>query len=107
MNSYLELADWLKTKGIGSYMQSADRLVVSNENPARPGRNCFWLTRKGSQWFVGTFLPAGYLVPAAQDIGPLCETVFRSSPSAVYSIDPLIITRYRLLVLTDDEVEAL
>jgi hypothetical protein len=107
MNSYVELADWLKTKGIGSYMQSADRLVVSNEKPARPGRNCFWVTSKGRQWFVGTFLPAGYHVPEAQEIGPLCETVFRSSPTAVYSLDPAIVTRYRLRTLTDAEAEAL
>jgi hypothetical protein len=107
MDSYVELADWLKRKRIGSYMQAADRLVVSNENPARPGRNCFWVTRKGGHWFLGTFLPAAYRVPVAEDIGPLCETVFHSSPTAVYTIDPSIISRYRLLVLTDEEAEAL
>lgn len=107
MTSYAELADWLKTRGIGSYLQNGGPLVVSNENPARPGRNCFWVALKDQVWHVGTFLPVAYRVPAAANIGSVCEAVFRSSPTVIYTIAPVLIERFRLQELAAAEVGAL
>jgi hypothetical protein len=107
MSAYTELAEWLKRKGIGSYLQGPDQLVVSSENPAMPAGNCFWVRRKGGSWYIGTWLPAGYHVTDEQDIHTVCEAVFRSSATAMYKIEPALAGRLGVRRLSDDEMELL
>jgi hypothetical protein len=105
--SYKELAGWLRASDIGSYMQRHDQMVVSNANPAMPTGNCFWVTLKDKEWYLGTFLPAIYLIPSDQSVGAVCEAVFRSSGTTIYTIRQNLIDRYNLQRLTEDQADAL
>jgi len=107
MSSYAEVGKWLESKGIGCYLQGPDQMIVSEKNPAMPGSNCFWLTLRETDWYIGTWLPAAYHVPPAQDIQEVCESVFRSSTTAIYSISNDLVTRFNLHRLTDKQMEEL
>jgi hypothetical protein len=104
---YLELQDRLSQKGIGSYFQNEDQLVISNENPAVPSTNSFWVTRKGHGWYLGTWLPAVYEGASDADLSTVCEAVFRSSDTALYTINPDLAKDLHLRRLTIQEVEQL
>ncbi len=107
MSNYLELDRSLKAKGIGCYVQGPDQLVVSDENPAMPSTNTFWVTHKNGHWYIGTWLPAVYLVPTDLKISDVCEIVFRSSPKAIYTIDNALAEQLKLRRLTEQEVDLL
>ena len=107
MNVYHELAQWLHDRGIGSYLQSEDQLVLSSQNPALPSSNCLWVQKKGDEWYIGTWLPAAYHVLKAQDLRQVCELVFRSSAQAMFTVDPALAQRLQLRRLGDEEMEEL
>jgi hypothetical protein len=107
MKDYAELAQWLETRGIGSYFQNEQQLVVSNNNPAIPTSNNFWVTKKGDDWYIATWLPAVYLVAKDQHLGELCETILHASPTAIYSVEESIANRFKLRRLTDSEIDDL
>jgi hypothetical protein len=79
-------------------------MVISNQNPAMPDKNCFWVTLKHDHWFVGTFLPAVYQVADADDIGDICAAVLASSKTALYSLGEDLVARYKLRKLNDEEL---
>lgn len=105
MNSYQDLANWLRTRGIEGYLQSEDLLVLSRQNPALPGSNCLWVQKKHDHWYLGTWLPAVYRVPKEQDVRYVCEKVFSSSNHAIYIIDPVLERVLALQRLSDEEME--
>jgi hypothetical protein len=105
MDSYQQLAECLHARGIDSFLQNPEMLVVSGENPALPGSNSFWVTKKGEDWFIGTWLPAIYQVADEKQLCDLCETVFKSSPTAIYSVAPELATQLNLRRLTSSEME--
>jgi hypothetical protein len=107
MTEYDDLAKHLKAKGIGTYFQNPDQLVISDQNPAMPSSNCFWVSKREVDWFLGTWLPAIYQVPSDQDICSVCEIVFRSSPSAIYTVNTSVAQRLGLRRLSDEESENL
>jgi hypothetical protein len=107
MSAYHELAEGLRAKGIASHFQNSDQLVVANENPAMPGSNCFWVTNKNDKWYIGTWLPAVYRVPPEQNICHVCETVFRSSPTAIYRSERALAASLKLRRLALKEIEKL
>ncbi len=75
MRSYVELEQALRTKGMGSYFQNDDQLVVSDVSPAMPHSNCFSITNKAGDRYLGTSLPAVYRFPAKADLSVICEAV--------------------------------
>src|SRR6185312_7437805 len=105
MNSYQQLADCLHQRGIDSYFQNPEMLVVSGQNPAMPGSNSFWVTRIGEEWFIGTWLPAVYKATDGEKICDVCEAVFKSSPTAIYSVAPDLAAKLNLRRLTTSEME--
>ena len=107
MNDLRSLAERLATVGIGSYLQKPDMLVISNENPAWPGSNSFWVRNRGQAWFIGTWAPAIYRIPPNQNIVKICEVVFRSSSTAIYAIEGSMVEEFKLDRLTDEEMESL
>jgi hypothetical protein len=82
-------------------------LVISNANPALPASNSFWCTFKDARWYIGTWLPAIYQLPASLEISAACEHVFRSSTTAIYTIDRNLADRLSLRRLNDQEIEVL
>jgi hypothetical protein len=106
MNAYQQLADCLFARGIESYFQNPELLVLSGQNPAMPSSNSFWVTLKGAEWFIGTWLPAVYRADAER-ICDICEAVFKSSPSAIWNVEPDLAAKLNLRRLTPDEMETL
>ena len=88
-------------------MQNEDMLVISNRTPALPNSNCFWVSAKEHEWYIGTFLPAVYHVPSGVDIVDTCESIFHSSPTAIYTIDENLAARLGLRCLSDAEAKQL
>lgn len=107
MTTFTELGDCLQAKGIGSYYQSQDRFVVSSTNPALPSSNCFWVARRHNAWYIGTWLPAIYEVPADENVCKACELVFRSSATAIYTIEASVAELLRLRRLGEEEIQGL
>lgn len=95
----------MEAKGIGSYLQNPDMMVISNENPAWPQSNSFWVTFRKGSWYIITWLPAAYFLPADKNISAVCEAVFRSSATAIYTVAPELVERLGLRRLTDDEMD--
>ncbi len=104
---YEELATYLAGRGIGSYLQHPEMLVVSNHNPVLPASNCFWVTIKREQWYLATFLPTSYRVPEGGNICEICEAVYRSSKAALFTIEESLAARLGLVRLSDEEAERL
>jgi hypothetical protein len=104
MESYQQLADCLHARGIESFLQHPELLVISNQNPAMPDSNSFWFTKKDDVWFIGTWLPAIYQVADEKQICDICEAVFKSSPTAIYSVAPDLAAKLNLRRLTDSEM---
>src|SRR6185312_16177161 len=104
MNTYQQLAACLHAREIGSFLQHPELLVVSGENPAMPGSNSFWVTKKGEAWIFGTWLPAIYQVADEKQLCDICEAVFKSSATAIYSVAPDLAAKLNLRRLTDSEM---
>jgi hypothetical protein len=90
-------------------MQNQDQLVVSSqEGPVWPNLgNSFWLSRKQGAWYLSTWAPVGYRVPASQDILALCSECMSLGKSAMWRVPPEIISRFELQELDDAEYERL
>jgi hypothetical protein len=107
MKSYVDLGHWLESKGIGYYFQGSDQMIISDKNPAMPNSSCFWVTLRGDVWYIGTWLPAAYHIPGDQDICEICESIFRSSNTALWTFGNDLVARFDLRRLTDAEIEQL
>jgi hypothetical protein len=108
-DSYASLASALKAIGLSGYQKRPDQMVVSSqEGPAWPNRgNSFWLSLQGGTWYLSTWLPACYRVPAGQDIVALCSACMELQASAMYRMPDEIATRFGLEHISDSEFERL
>jgi hypothetical protein len=88
-------------------MQESDQMIISGQNPAKPNTNCLWVTLRGADWYLGTWLPSAYHVLVPECIHEICESIFRSSSTAIYTIDPQLTGRHKLRRLSDEEIEEL
>lgn len=107
VNDYQAIIESLKAKGIGAYFQKEDLLVISNDEPAVPSSNTFRVTNRNGIWYMATWLPAIYEVPENQKIDVVCESIYRSSPTAIYTIEEELKKGLGLRRLTDEEAEKL
>jgi hypothetical protein len=105
MENYQQLADCLRARGIESFLQNPETLVVSRQNPAMPNSNSFWVTKKSKHWCIGTWLPAVYQVKDEERICDICESVFQSSATAIYTIEPSLAATLNLRRLTPAELK--
>jgi hypothetical protein len=107
-DSYSAVMVALAKLGLVSQMQNENMLIVSLQNdPVRPDRgNSFWLSRKERTWYLSTWLPAGYKIPADQDLLAICSGCM-TGPSAMYRIPPELVERFRLQELTEKEYDQL
>jgi len=106
--SYDAVTKALAKLGLVGQMQREDQLVVSSqEGPVWPnGGNSFWLSRKQGTWYLSTWLPVGYRVPANQDLVALCSTCM-GGPSAMYRVPADVLERFELQELDEHEYERL
>jgi hypothetical protein len=107
-DSYDALAKALAEIGLVGRMQGKDQLIVSSQQgPVWPDRgNSFWLSRKQGAYYLSTWLPAGYRVPADQDLVALCLACM-GVPSAMYLVPHEVIERFGLQELDKKEYDLL
>jgi len=116
--SYDGMRKALAGLGLVGQMQNENQLVVSSqEGPPWPNRgNSFWLSRKQGAWYLSTWLPAGYRIPAGQDIVALCSAcmggpsvarAMEGGSSAMYRVPRELIERFGLQELEENEYERL
>jgi hypothetical protein len=106
--SYGGMRKALAGLGLVGQIQNENQLVVSSQEGAPwPNRgNSFWLSRKQGAWYLSTWLPAGYRIPAGQDIVALCSACM-GGPSAMYRVPRELIERFGLQELEENEYERL
>ena len=106
-DSYHSLAKSLEAVGLTAQQQGPDQLVVScQEGPVWPNRgNSFWLSRKEGAWYLSTWSPVGYGIPADQDIVALCTACMSVENSAMCRVPSDLVSRFQLQELDDDAYE--
>ncbi len=106
---YESLQNALAAAGLTGQRRSEDQLIVcSQAGPVWPNRgNSFWLSHKEGVWYLSTWLPAGYRIPATQDVLALCLACMAVGTEAMYSVPPDIIARFGLQRIDDGEYERL
>lgn len=104
-DSYDSMREVLGKVGLTGQMQNEDQLIVSLQvGPVYPDRgNSFWLSLKEGAWYLSTWLPAGYKVPASQDILELCLACMSVGTSAMWRVPAQIVSRFKLQELGDEE----
>ncbi len=107
-DSYSAMTVALAKVGLVGQLQGEDQLVVSAQGgPVWPNHgNSFWLSRKQGAWYLSSWLPAGYRVPADQDLIALCSACM-GGPSAMYRVAPEVIQRFGLEELDENAYERL
>src|SRR5215510_5688728 len=108
-DSYDAMTKALAKISLIGQMQREDQLIVSSQQgPVWPNRgNSFWLSRKDGHWYLSTWLPVGYKIPADQDIVALCSTCMMIAPSAMYRVPAEVITKFGLQEIDEGEYERL
>jgi hypothetical protein len=104
---YNELTECLAKKGIFSFFQKPEQLVVSLAFPHLPENNSFWVTHYQSVWYLCTWLPEMYRVPVNQDMCEVCAGILSSSKEAIYRVDDACIVKYQLDHLKPEEADIL
>ncbi len=106
---YIALADALAAAGLTAQRSRPDQLVVSTQQgPVWPNRgNSFWLSYNQGVWYLSTWLPACYRIPADQDIVGLCSACLAVGTSATYRLPPEIVARFQLQEIDDRQYERL
>ena len=86
-----------------------DELVVSaQQGPVWPSRgNSFLLSHREGFWYLSTWSPVHYRVPAKQDIVQLCSAFMAVGASARYRVPPDIVARFELQEIDDRQYEEL
>jgi hypothetical protein len=104
---YQRLAADLAGDGIRCQFQTRGQLVVSGQTgPVWPDRgNSFWVTHAGGYWYLFTWSPVAYRVPASADMPALCRTCMAHGDSAMSVVPPHIAQEFGLVELSDSEVE--
>jgi len=108
-DSYVCLTTALNDIGLTGQQMRPDQLVVSAQRgPVWPDRgNSFWLSLQSGRWYLGTWSPACYRVPASQDIVALCSACMGVGTSAMYRVPDEIAARFGLERISDSEFERL
>lgn len=106
---YIALAEALAVVGLTGQRSRPDQLIVSTQpGPVWPNRgNSFWLSYHQGLWYLSTWLPACYRVPANQDVVGLCLACMAIGTSARYRLPPEIVARFQLQEIDERQYERL
>jgi hypothetical protein len=105
---YIDLARALYPGGIRCAFQSRGRLVISRQvGPVWPDRgNSFWVTHAGGRWYLFTWAPNGYRVPAEADVAELCRACMSACDRAMGEVPADLIESFGLVLLSDEKAES-
>jgi len=106
-NDIIQLA--LRGRGLCSYVQKGRQIVVSRQRgPVWPDRgNSFWIARFGEAWYVVTWTPVAYRVPAEVSVVDVAAAFVDVGDKAQWRIPPEMIEQYRLEEVGREEFERL
>src|SRR5262245_57966897 len=104
-DSYKSLSTALQRVGLLPLRQRPHQLVVScQQGPVWPNRgNSFWLSHRRGIWYLSTWSPLGYEIPADQDVVALCSACMAVGDSAMYRVPADIVATFGLRQLDDEE----
>lgn len=104
-DSYPSLISALNAAGLSGQQLRSDQLVVSvQRGPVWPDRgNSFWVSLQRGVWYLSTWLPACYRIPAGQEVAAVCSACMAVGGSAMYRVPDEIVVRFGLAELSDDE----
>ncbi len=107
--AYPPLIDGLREHSVENYFQGTDQLVVSRQpGPAWPfAGNSYWVTRQQRQWYLCTWTPVCYRVPAEADLVALCVEFVGCGVRAQPRLPADLVEHYGLEELAESEAESL
>jgi hypothetical protein len=107
-DSYDSLTRALNAVGLTGQHRLDQLIVSAQQGPVWPNRgNSFWLSSQSGIWYLSTWLPACYRIPAGQDMVALCSACMESGTSAMYRLSDEIVVRFGLERISDSEFEQL
>ena len=106
---YIQLIEALAAVGLVGQRNLPDQLIVSTQQgPVWPNRgNSFLLSYREGLWYLSTWSPVHYRVPAKQDIVQLCSACMAVGTSAMFLVPPEIVSRFELQEIDDRQFEEL
>src|SRR5436190_12972655 len=106
---YIPLIEALKNVGLTGERSLPDQLIVSaQQGPVWPNRgNSFWLSQREGLWYLTTWSPVHYRIPADQDVVQLCIACMALGTSAMSQVSPELIARFKLQDIDDRQYEEL
>jgi hypothetical protein len=106
---YPPLIEALSKRSMNAYFQNEDQLVVSTQSgPALPfSGNSFWVSRKRDHWYLCTWGPVCYELPATADCAALCADFVARGRCAQTFVPADLIQKYGLRQLECDEMDRL
>ena len=106
---YIPLIQALAGVGLIGQRNLPDELIVSaHPGPVRPGSgNSFVLAHREGVWYLSTWLPVNYRVPANQDVVQLCSACMAVGASPMDRIPPAIVTQFELQEIDAEQYEEL
>ena len=109
LDPYIALTEALAAIGLTGKRSRPDQLIISSQQgPVWPNAgNSFWLSYNEGLWYLSTWLPTCYRIPADQDILNLCSACMSVGSSAMYRVPLDIITRFKLQEIDDRQYERL
>ena len=106
---YIPVIEALTGVGLVGQRSLPDELIVSaRQAPASPDSGTkFVLSHREGIWYLSTWLPVHYRVPAEQDVVRLCSACMAAGASALDRLPPAIVTQFKLQEVDDREFEEL
>ena len=106
---YTPLIEALARLGLVAQKNRPDELIVSaQQGPVWSNQGSgFSLSHREGTWYLSTWLPMHYRVPAHQNLVALCSACMAVGTSAMCRIPAEIVTRFELQEIDDRQYEEL
>jgi hypothetical protein len=106
---YIPVIQALAGVGLIGQRNLPDELIVAaQQGSVWPDRgNSLLLSYCEGLWYLSTWVPVHYRVPANQDVVQLCSACMAAGKSALYRVPPEIVKQYGLQEIDDREYEEL
>lgn len=106
---YIPLIQALGGVGLVGQRNLPDELIVSaQKGPVRTDRGkSFMLANREGVWYLSTWLPVHYRVPAKQDVVQICSACMAAGASVLDRIPPQIVTQFGLQEIDAEQYEEL
>lgn len=109
LDPYIPVIQALAGAGLVGQRNLPDELIVSAQRvPASPDQGSrFVLSCREGFWYLSTWSPVHYRVPAKQDVVQLCSACMAAGESALDRIPPALVKQFELQEIDDREFEEL